>query len=118
MGTLRNYFLPPCLIILRHNNDTKHRSRLAITWFNGHCVLLPWPSSSPDINTIEHVREGLDHYLHLCRQFSRNLRKLRITLQDEWYESDSELIQKLYGSILGKIAIAKDIHGLYTRYWL
>ena len=116
LGTLRNRSLSPCLITLRHSNDSKCRSRLANTWFDEHHVLLLLrPSSSPDCNIIEHVRERFDHYLYRRGQFSGNLNKLWIAPQEEWYALDIEFIRKLYDPIPDRIAAEKRVHGLYTR---
>ena len=116
LGTLDNCSLSPCLITLRHSSDSKCRSRLANAWFDEHHVLLlQWPSSSPYRNITEHVRERLDHYLYRHGQFSRNLNKLWVALQEERYALDIEFIRKLYDPIPDRIAAEKRVHGLYTR---
>ena len=117
LSTLHAHSLSPHSIILQHDNDTKHRSRLAKAWLDEHCILLlPWPSSSPDLNIIENVWEELDRHLRHRHQLPRNLNELWIALQEEWYALDTEFIRKLYDSIPDRIAAVKHVHGLYTRY--
>ena len=117
LGTLHDHSLSPCSILLQHDNDTKHRSRLAKAWFDEHHVLLlPWPSSSPDLNIIEHVWEELNRHLRHRPRLPRNLSELWVALQEEWYALDIEFIRTLYDSIPDRIAAVKRVHGLYTRY--
>lgn len=61
LGTLSDHSLNISDIILAQDNDPKHTSWLAQTWFTDNKVKgLPWAPSSPDMNTIEHAWEFLD----------------------------------------------------------
>ena len=117
LGTLRNQGIPPYHFVFQQDNNRKHTSRLATQWFEDHNILLlPWPSSSPDMNIIEHVWDELDRCVRCHSPLPRNADELWAALEEEWYKLDKNYILKLYDSLSSCVQALRDAHGLHTRY--
>ena len=117
LGTLRDHDIPNHLFIFQQDNDPKHTSRLATRWFEDHdIILLPWPSSSPDMNIIEHVWDELDRRVRRRNPLPRNVDELWAALEEEWYRLDLAYIQNLYNSLPRHVQALWDAHGLHTQY--
>ncbi|KAL1944863.1 hypothetical protein VTO73DRAFT_2483 [Trametes versicolor] len=117
LGTLQDHHLNPRTFIFQQDNDRKHTSKLAQRWFdNQNILLLPWPSSSPDMNIIEHVWSELDRRVRARNPLPRNCDELWTALQEEWYGLDSAFIQRLYDSLPERVKALKAAKGHHTRY--
>lgn len=56
LGTLSDQDLTVDDIIFQQDSDLKHTSKCAKRWFDAQNVIkLPWPTSSSDMNIIEHA---------------------------------------------------------------
>lgn len=92
INSINHHNFHPEQIIIQHDNDPKHISKLAKqTLEELHIEVMEWPAQSPDMNQIEHLWDHIE----------RKLRK-----QNKQYSSTDELWQDL------KVIVSKN----YTNY--
>lgn len=117
LGTLSDHSLSPRTIIFQQDNDPKHMSRAATTWFEEHnIIVLPWPPSSPDMNIIEHAWNLLDRRIRARTPLPQNLDQLWLMLKEEWERLDLDTIKELYRSMPNRLQALDDARGSYTKY--
>jgi transposase len=115
--SLRMFGLRPQDVIFQHDNDPKHTSRHARKWLLKHRVrVLPWPSSSPDMNPIEHVWAQLDRAVRARPILPRNRDELWEALEEEWYKLPSDFIANLYNSMAHRVGALMEAKGGHTQY--
>lgn len=117
LQTYRDYRIPKRSTYFAQDNDPKHTSRLARAWFKQNRVhLLPWASSSADMNVIEHVWDYLDRSVRAREVQPRNKDEFWEVLQEEWYRIPLTYITKLYNSLPSRVLALKKAKGGYTKY--
>ena len=117
IGTIKDHNISPGSFVLVQDNDPKHTSKVATKWLTTHHIhVLPWPSSSPDMNIIEHVWAFLERRIRRRKPLPSNLEELWVALQEEWGQIGVDFIRQLYRSIPQRILALKAAHGVHTKY--
>ncbi|KAF9440151.1 hypothetical protein P691DRAFT_688600, partial [Macrolepiota fuliginosa MF-IS2] len=60
---------------------------------------LDWPSSSPNLNIIEHAWDQLDHLVCAHEALPQNQDELWAALQEEWDNISQEALDHLFDSM-------------------
>ena len=104
-------------IIFQQDNDLKHWCKVAEAWFQAkHIMHLPWPSSSPDINIIEHVWDQLDTLVHAWNLLPHNKEDLWAALQEKWANFPQAALDTLFKSMPSHMAALLKAWGGNTKY--
>ena len=82
--------------IFQQVNDSKHSSKIVKEWLLYRTPkVLDHPPQSPDLNSIEHLREYVDNEM---RELNIGLKDyLKAALQDDWTKIPPEFPKKLGG---------------------
>lgn len=79
--------------IFQHANARPHTARLTTTFLQtDNITLLPWPSKSPDLNSIEHLWDELDRRARQRQPAPQSLQQFVQALQAEWTNIPQQLI--------------------------
>ena len=102
--------------VFMHDGAPSHTSRSTTAFLAAHRVtMLPsWPPNSPDLNPVEHCWSWISRRL-VGMQFS-NAAELEAAVRLAWAEKPSDLIPKLYGSMVRRLTAVQVARGAATRY--
>jgi len=104
-------------LIFQQDNDPKHTSKKAKTWFkNNDIKVLPWPAQSPDLNPIEHLWDHLKRRLGEYERPSVGMMELWDRVEKEWGKIEAGVCQNLIESMPRRVAAVVKAKGGYTKY--
>ena len=101
--------------VFQHVNDPKHTAKIVKAWFESQNInVLRWPSSSPDLNPIEHLWEELKRVVR--GRNATNKAHLFEILRVEWRNIPNTVLQNLIESMPRRCAAVIAADGRHTKY--
>ena len=117
MDTVNYYGMDEESLIFQHDNDPKHKSKIAQSTLKKLGLkVLEWPSQSPDMNPIEHLWHYLDRKLRESNRRFSSKDELWEALQPILEEKHTEFCQKLISSMPRRVQDLKRAKGFSTRW--
>jgi hypothetical protein len=112
--TIPGYY-PDKDFIFQQDNDPKHKSRLATTFFEKENItVMGWPAQSPDLNPIENLWHQLNFTLK--ERDCKNLGELWEFVADQWLMMDKKRLEVLVDSMHDRCQAVIDAKGGPTKY--
>ena len=103
--------------ILQQDNDPKHFSAETMRWIKTQNIqVLQWPSCSPELNVIGHVRHYIKVRVSRVGIRPRNIDELKAIIQLIWNYVPQDYIRRLYDSIPERLNQVIKAKGGYTKY--
>jgi transposase len=113
MDTMQYYQLDTTDVIFQHDNDPKHRCKLAVKTLRrlGLNVMI-WPSQSPDMNPIEHLWDYIDRLLRKRKKHFSSRDSLWLELEVIIENKHTEFCQKLISTMPQRVRDLKAARGV------
>ncbi len=97
---------------LPSDNDPKHTAKIMEWLHNNSVTVLEWPSQSPDLNPIKHLR---DLKMAVHQRLPSNLTELERICKEEWQRIPKSRCEKL-ASFPKRLMAVLNQKGAFTKY--
>ncbi len=102
--------------VFQHDNDPKHTSKVTTGLLKKLRVqVMDWPSMSPDLNSIEHLRGILKQKVE--ERTVSNIHQLRDVVVEEWKKTPVLTCEALVNSMPKRVKAVLENNGGHTKYW-
>ena len=102
--------------VIQHDNYPKHTSKTTVPFLKRLRVKeMDWPSMSPDLNPIEHIR-GIKQKMKVCKD--SNICQLHDVVMGEWKSIPVATCEVLVNTMPRRVKAVLDNDGGHTKYWL
>ncbi len=101
--------------LFQHDNDPKHTSKATVGFLKKNRVkVIQWPSMSPDLNPIEHLRGILKRQVE--HHSPSSIQSLKEVILEEWKKIDLAKCRQLVHSMPWRLGAFIKNHGGHTKY--
>ncbi|GFU53796.1 transposable element Tc3 transposase [Trichonephila clavipes] len=97
-------------------NAPCHRAVLIDNFLETENMRMSWPTYSPDLNLIEHVRDMLRRQIAVLSHPPSSVTELKRALQETWNRLSPQLIHHLIASMVNRCAVRLAVRGDHTPY--
>ncbi|KAL0178562.1 hypothetical protein M9458_027456, partial [Cirrhinus mrigala] len=104
-------------LMLQHDNAQPYVARICTQFLETENIpVLAWAAYSPDMSSIEHVRDALDRRIRRRVPVPANIQQLRTPIEEEWTNIPKATINNLVNSMRRRCVALREVNGGHTRY--